>query len=171
VEVAGEPSGRPVDLSRYQGIGIRLASAVPRVLRVRLKGQDLATLNAGCYPVVMQRVEPQATQYQIPLAAFGPEPYCGAKGASAEQTLPAVVAVEVTVNEPSAEPVLFSVGRIEFLHTVAVRTAAPQKETPPKGTPKEPPRKRVAATDGAPAQPVRQVTCERNPRYGLVMCY
>ena len=37
---------------------------------------------------------------------------------------------------------------------------------------KEPARKRKPATDaGASQQPVRQVTCERNSRYGLMMCY
>lgn len=194
VEVVGEPGRRPVDLSRYQSIGIRLASAVPRVLRVRLKGPDMATLNAGCYPVVMQRVGPQATHYVIPLSAFGPEAYCGPKGASAAQTLPAVTAVEITVNEPSPEPVEFSVGRIEFMPAESAVAAAadgtgvlPDKlppdtrsaagraqrgSTTATSTPqKEPQRKRPAASDSVQAQPVRQVTCERNARYGLVMCY
>lgn len=179
--VAADARGGPVDLSGYGSLRIRLASAKPRVLRIRLKGTDTATLNAGCYPVMMQRVGPQATDYVIPLEALEPEPYCGARGVAVEQTLPAVAQVEVTANEAPDDAVRFSVGRIEFLPQAPVpapQPAAPASAPSPEARqatarPREvqAPRKRPAAPEAPPPQPTRQVVCERNNRYGLMMCY
>jgi hypothetical protein len=180
IDVAGEARGLPVDLSRYGLIRIRLASSAPRVLRIRLKGTDQQIQNAGCYPVMMQRVGTQPTDYVIPLSAFGPEPFCGDRGASVQQTLPAVARVEVTANEPSPDPIRFLVGRMEFLAPPAGKAAAePPPPTVASAAARQAPRKQVAAepprrraTAEAPAgQPVRQVTCERNARYGLMMCF
>lgn len=184
IEVGGEPRGLPVDLTAYETIRIRLASSTPRVLRIRLKGLDAQIQNAGCYPVMMQRVGPQPTDYVIPLSAFEPESFCGERGASVEQTLPAVARVEVTANEPSSEPVRFQVGRVEFLDAPAGKAAAEPPATTPataaasatprpaprKATTTEPPRARKPAEAPA-AQTGRHVTCERNARYGLMMCY
>jgi hypothetical protein len=196
IEVGGDARGVPVDLSAYEHLRIRLASATPRVLRIRLKGTDLRIQNAGCYPVMMQRVGPQLTDYVIPLSAFGPESFCGERGASIGQTLPAVARVEVTANEPSNEPVRFQVGRVEFTvpePAPVVVTAPPvaadpapspaSASAPPRATPIAAARKVAApasATEAARRRPsaeapagrtVRQVICERNPRYGLMMCY
>lgn len=182
-EVGADAKGLPVNLAGYDSIRIRLSASTPRVLRVRLKGQDPATLNAGCYPVMMQRVGTQATDYVIPLSAFGPEPYCGDRGRSVEQTLPAVAWIEVTANEPSPDPVRFAMGRVEFLPAAAaaaVRETRPANVSPPPATgardardaAKKPTRKPAAdAPASPPAQPTRQVTCERNNKYGLMMCY
>lgn len=104
----------PVNLSDFQSLRIRLASNAPRNLRIRLKGPDTKTQNEGCYPVMFQRVA-AAAELEIPLAAFEPEPYCGARGASIAKTLPAVVEVEVTANDAADGPVRFEVGRIEFV--------------------------------------------------------
>jgi hypothetical protein len=129
MEVPGRAGGTPVDLSGYQDMRIRLSSAVPRVLRIRLKGSDPKLLNTGCYPVMLQRVGPQPTDYVVPLAAFEPQPWCIGRGAPVEQTLPAVVSVEVTANEPETEPVRYTVGRIEFLRT-GPAAAAPLPTAP-----------------------------------------
>jgi hypothetical protein len=191
IEVGGDARGMPVDLSAYEHLRIRLASATPRVLRIRLKGTDLKIQNAGCYPVMMMRVGTQLSDYLIPLSAFGPESFCGERGASIAQTLPAVARVEVTANEPSAEPVRFQVGRMEFIAATPsgpapalaspapapVVAAAPaasstlgsastsptHRATPPAAARKPSP--------PAPASRAVQVVCERNPRYGLMMCH
>jgi hypothetical protein len=186
LEVGGEVRGQPVDLRGYEHMRIRLASSTPRVLRIRLKGTDPQTLNAGCYPVMMQRVGPQSTDYVIPLAAFGAESFCGERGTSVQQTLPAVARVEVTANEPSNEPVRFQVGRIEFLGELSTKAKAepsvtaaasatavntsPSSHAARKAAPPEAPRRRTHA-EPHNGQTVRQVTCERNTRYGLMMCY
>ena len=128
IEVAG-PQNPATDLARYASVRVRLASAVPRVLRIRLKGADPRILKLGCYPVMMQQVGPHPTDYVIPLSAFEPEPYCAERGASVEQTLPAVTAVEVTANEPSDDPVRFAVGRIEFLSGSAAAPATAATRT------------------------------------------
>jgi hypothetical protein len=180
IEVGGEARGLPVDLSAFESIRIRLASSTPRVLRIRLKGVDAQILNTGCYPVMMQRVGTQPTDYVIPLSAFGPQTFCGERGASVQQTLPAVARVEVTANEPSSEPVRFQVGRMEFLGALAGKAAAEAPATaaasaaarnpPRKASPAEAPRRRTPA-EAPTGQAVRQVTCERNVRYGLIMCF
>lgn len=125
MEVSRHAGGTAVDLSGYQHMRIRLSSAVPRVLRIRLKGSDPKFLNTGCYPVMLQQVGPKASDYVIPLSAFEPQPWCIGRGAPVEQTLPAVVAVEVTANEPEAEPVRYTVGRMEFLRSGPAASAAP----------------------------------------------
>lgn len=114
LEVASDAAARPQDLSAYQTLRIRLASNAPRDLRIRLKGPDLELQAAGCYPVVFQRVA-AAEVLDIPLAGFSPEAYCGERGASVSSTLKAMVAVEVTANEPDASPVWVGVGRVEFV--------------------------------------------------------
>jgi beta-glucanase (GH16 family) len=132
IEVGGDARGAPVNLSGQENIRIRLSASTPRVLRIRLKGQDLSILNSGCYPVMMQNVSTQATDYVIPLSAFGPEPYCGERGATVQQTLPAVTKVEITANEPAAEPVRFAVGRVEFLGALAAAARPAPAATAPR---------------------------------------
>ena len=132
VEVGSDARGAPVNLSGQESIRIRLSASTPRVLRIRLKGQDMAILNSGCYPVMMQNVGTQPTDYVIPLSAFGPEPYCGERGATVQQTLPSVSKVEITANEPAAEPVRFTVGRVEFVRTAALAARpSPTMTAPP----------------------------------------
>lgn len=125
MEVRGNAGGAPVDLSAYQNMRLRLSSATPRVLRIRLKGSDPQFLTTGCYPVMLQQVGPQPTDYVIPLSAFEPQPWCIGRGSPVDKTLPAVVSVEVTANEPAAEPVRYSVGRMEFLRSGAAVASAP----------------------------------------------
>lgn len=128
--VPANASNAPVNLSAFQSLRIRLASNAARNLRIRLKGPDVRTQNEGCYPVVFQRVAASA-ELEIPLEAFEPEPYCGPRGASVAQTLPAVVQVEVTANDPAEEPVSFDVGRIEFVKAGAPAQLASAGSLPP----------------------------------------
>lgn len=114
-EISPSASHGAVDLRGSTALRIRLASAVPRMLRVRLKGGDPQIANAGCYPVVIQQATPVPVDYTIPLAAFGTPGWCGVNAATVEQTLPAVERVEVTANDAPAGAVEFRVGRIDFL--------------------------------------------------------
>lgn len=137
MEVAANAGTVPVDLSAYRSLRMRLSSDAPRTLRIRLKGPDTGIQNEGCYPVVFQRVDGPALDLEIPLAAFEPEPYCGPRGVSVVQTLPAVVQVEVTANEASDEPVRFGVGRIEFVKPLAAAAvmSPPPSAAPPASVP------------------------------------
>ncbi|WP_161974465.1 glycoside hydrolase family 16 protein [Piscinibacter terrae] len=128
--VPANAANTAVNLSGYQSLRIRLASNAARNLRIRLKGPDVKTQKEGCYPVVFQRVAASA-ELEIPLEAFEPEPYCGPRGASIAQTLPAVVQVEVTANDAADEPVIFDVGRIEFVKTGATSHLASAAPPPP----------------------------------------
>ena len=114
-EIAPASVEAGADMSGASVLRIRLASAVARPLRVRIKGGDRETGNAGCYPVVVQMVAKAPAEYLIPLSAFRAQSWCGQKGMSIEQTLRAVERVEVTANDAPAGTVNFSVGRIDFL--------------------------------------------------------
>jgi hypothetical protein len=52
----------------------------------------------------------------------------------------------------------------------ATAASAAARNAARKATPPEPPRRRTTA-EAPTGQPVRQVTCERNARYGLMMCF
>ena len=103
------------DLNAASVLRIRLASAVARPLRVRIKGGDREIGNAGCYPIVVQMVATVPADYVIPLSAFHSPGWCGAKTVSIEETLRTARRVEVTANDEPAGAVSFSVGRIDFL--------------------------------------------------------
>lgn len=134
LEVAASDTARPVDLSGYDSLRIHVSSNQARDVRIRLKGPDAATQSTGCYPVVFQRVG-RAEQLEIPLSAFSPEGYCGTRGASIQQTLPAVVSVEVTYNEPAEAPLSLGVGRIEFVRAAPAEAAPARTAAAPSAGP------------------------------------
>jgi hypothetical protein len=103
------------DLKEASVLRIRLASAVARPLRVRIKGGDSAIGAAGCYPIVVQMVAAVPADYMIPLSAFHSPAWCGSRMTSIEQTLRSVQRVEVTANDEPAGAVRFRVGRMDFL--------------------------------------------------------
>lgn len=110
------PAGKTVDLSAQRTLHLQLASATATQLRVRVMGNDKATRDNGCYPVVVQKVTPELRDYVIPLSSFSPEAYCTAQGRSIAHTASAVAAIEVSDPTLSAasRPVDFQVGRIEL---------------------------------------------------------
>jgi hypothetical protein len=114
-EIAPANATSNADMSAASVLRIRLASAVARPLRIRIKGGDRETANAGCYPIVVQMVAAAPADYVIPLSAFRSPGWCGSKAVSIEQTLRSVRRVEVTANDEPVGPVSFSVGRIDFL--------------------------------------------------------
>lgn len=120
------PSGRgAADLRGATALRIQLASAVPRLLRVRLKGGDPQIASTGCYPVMIQQVTPTLIDYTIPLSAFTTPGWCGANAATVEQTLPAVERLEVTANDGPVGVVDFRIGHIDFLAETAPDPATP----------------------------------------------
>ena len=149
VEIAPVDGEGPIDLREAGALRIRLASAVPRLLRVRVKGGDRQTSMAGCYPVVLQQVSADAVDYTIPLAAFAPPSWCGTRGASIGQTLRAVERVEITANDTPAGPVEFWVGPIDFVVEEQVAASAPAPASAPALAPA--PASFPAARNGANA--------------------
>jgi hypothetical protein len=186
-EIAPTDPEAGADMSTASVLRIRLASAEPRPLRVRIKGADRDIGSAGCYPVVVQMVTAAPADYVIPLAAFRSPGWCGAKAVSIEQTLHAVARVEVTANDGPAGPVSFSVGRIDFVDD---EVKAP--DLPPLAGPAAraasiaatagsaaslaagPPHRRASAARpslAASAASPRRVVCEHSARYELTLCY
>jgi hypothetical protein len=90
------PKAIPVKASEYKFLTIRLSSATSTRLRVRAVGPDEATQKLGCYPMVMQAVKPEVTEYRIALERFAPDGYCGPKGVAIGPTLQSLTAIEVT---------------------------------------------------------------------------
>lgn len=117
VEVGHSADTQVTNMSAYKNIRIRLSAPQKRIVRIRLKGKDAKLLRSGCYPVMMQQIGPVPTDYIIPLASFESEHFCGSEGITPEATLTDLMAVEVTVNEPSDDPVRFTVGNIDFIRT------------------------------------------------------
>ncbi len=184
-EIAPDGVEAGADMSAARVLRIRLASAVARPLRVRIKGSDREIGNAGCYPVVVQMVTAAPADYLMPLSAFRSPGWCGTSAPSIEQTLHAVQRVEVTANDEPAGGVSFSVGRIDFLADdggepePGPRQARQREEPPvaiaaaPASRPAPAGRRRAAAAGpsaSAPATP-RRVTCEFSVRYQLMLCY
>jgi hypothetical protein len=115
--VIGAPSGA-VDASGFKALRIRL-SAAPGVdkLRVRLSGSEEAVILSGCYPVAVQAVTPQVTEYEIEFSRFAPERFCGTQGVAMAATATRLAAVEVVdaaspVRERAVE---FTVGNIALV--------------------------------------------------------
>jgi hypothetical protein len=116
---AAAADGKTLDLSKQRTLHVQLASATAKQLRVRLVGDDKATRDNGCYPVVVQDVTPELRDHAIALSRFAPEAYCGAQGRSVATTAPSVAAIEVsdpTLTPGAKRPVDFQVGRIELKH-------------------------------------------------------
>ena len=104
------------DLSAYKSVRFKLASPTVGSLRLRIAGDDTKILNAGCYPIYIQAVKPELTEYTIALSKFAPEEYCGSNGRTLKSTIDKVMFMEVadTANTRN-KPTEFSVGKIEYL--------------------------------------------------------
>ena len=170
MDVAADAAARPVDMSAARSLHIRLAAATPQVLRIRLKGPDRRIAAAGCYPVMMQRVTAEPTDYAIPLEAFSAETWCGDLAATLPQTLAALSRVEVTANTVLDTPQVLSIGRIDFDDALPAPRAAAAAEAPRKPAAKPAAKPQPAPAPAVKSAPARQVVCERN-HLGLMMCY
>jgi len=197
-EIAPDGIEAGADLGGAAVLRIRLASAMARPLRVRIKGSDREIGNAGCYPVVVQWVTPAAADYALPLSAFRAPGWCGANSPTIARTLSAVQRVEVTANDEPAGPVSFSVVPVSFQKKEAKervpdkRPAGKRDESPvelaavppgareapaspPASPPVATPRRRVAAATPPPSVPApaasKRVVCEFSTRYQLMLCY
>jgi len=115
ISIAADASAHPQDLSAYKSLRVRLAATGPRVLRLRLVGQDERIANLGCYPMALQAVGPEMQSLEIPLSRFQPEAWCGENMRRVRDTLPQVRSVEVVDMSIRSEPGQFRLGTIEFL--------------------------------------------------------
>ena len=198
-EIAPEGIEAGADLGGAADLRIRLASAVARPLRVRIKGSDREIGNAGCYPVVVQMVSAAPADYVMPLSAFHAPSWCGPRAPTIAQTLRAVQRVEVTANDEPEGAVSFAVGRIEFLAedakesdvrlvkrrdeppgdvAAAPASRGPAPASPAPSSPAPVPRRRVAVAAPPPSAPPpaapaagKRVVCEFSARYQLMLCY
>ncbi len=106
------PGGKAIDASRFKTVTFRLASPTTRSLRLRLRGPDQGLIDAGCYPITLQRVSKDLKEYTIKLSDFDAEAFCGARGRSASKTLPELTGFEVADANMQGKPTSFSVGSI-----------------------------------------------------------
>lgn len=104
-----------VDLSSYSRLRVRLASSTAKALRVRIASTDEKINNLGCYPLLMVNVTPVPTDYDLPMARFAPESYCGENARRIGETLKAVKLVEVADATITGKDTEFSLERVEFL--------------------------------------------------------
>lgn len=95
--IAGVAAGeKTVNIAGKTNLRIKLASATASTLRVRIMSTDKATRDNGCYPVAVQKVTAELTEYSIPLSSFAPEAYCAAMGRSISAVSGAVASIEVS---------------------------------------------------------------------------
>jgi endo-1,4-beta-xylanase len=86
---------KPIDARAYRLMRLQLSSSQAQLLRIRIAGNDEATLQAGCYPVLYQKVTPEPAVYDLPLEKFSAPSYCAAQAKTIAQTLPQLHMVEV----------------------------------------------------------------------------
>jgi hypothetical protein len=115
--VSNDGSGKTLDLTAYKAMKIKLSSPTVTSLRIRISADDSKIGLLGCYPVYVQTVSAQPTEYTIPFTRFSPEEYCAENSRSMKATVGKVTSVEVidTANTRN-KPTEFSVGKIEFLN-------------------------------------------------------
>jgi len=116
--VSVEPgTNQPMDVSNYKTLSIRLSALHTSKLRLRLNGTDDKIKSNGCYPIFMQYVTPEERSYEIPLAKFASDSYCGANAVDVVRTLQRLSAIEVadTSDPARARSSQFTVASITLL--------------------------------------------------------
>lgn len=110
----GAAQGKAQDLSGYKTLSLQLAASAPGTLRIRVMGNEKATRDNGCYPVVVQAVTTELREYSIDLGRFASEAYCGGNARTIATTSTAVAAVEVADPKVAGgkRDIDFQVGRI-----------------------------------------------------------
>jgi hypothetical protein len=113
----GAPSAA-IDAGGFKALRVRLsaASGVEK-LRIRLTGSDDEAMQSGCYPIAVQAVTPQMTEYEIEFSRFAPERFCGARGVPLTVTVSRLSGIEVVdAASPVRErAVQFSIGKITLV--------------------------------------------------------
>jgi pyruvate/2-oxoglutarate dehydrogenase complex dihydrolipoamide acyltransferase (E2) component len=107
-----QPDAKPMVARQYKTVTFKLASPTTGALRLRIIGPEDKIRNAGCYPIYMQAVTKDLTEYTIPLSRFAAESYCGAQARSTDQTLGELVGFEVVDVAMKKAPTSFSSGSI-----------------------------------------------------------
>jgi hypothetical protein len=107
-----------IDAGGFKALRIRL-SAGPGVekLRIRLTGSDEEAIQSGCYPIAVQAVTPQLTDYEIEFSRFASERFCGTRGVPLAVTVSRLSGIEVVdaVSPVRERAVQFSVGKITLV--------------------------------------------------------
>lgn len=106
------PDAKPTDAKAYGSVTFRLASPTTGTLRLRIVGPDVKIKNAGCYPIYMQPVTKELTEYTVPIAKFVPESWCAAQARTADATIGALTGFEIADIALRKEPTTFSIGTI-----------------------------------------------------------
>ncbi|MEN9489917.1 MAG: hypothetical protein RJA63_366 [Pseudomonadota bacterium] len=108
------PSGTQIDANSFKTISFKLAASEPVKLRVRIIGNEQAINDAGCYPIVMQAVTTELTEYTVPLASFASEGWCGGKARSVNKTLSGFTGFEVVNIDMTGKETSFTLGSVRL---------------------------------------------------------
>ena len=110
--IGGE--GVSLDASGYKSISFKLSATAPTKLRVRIVGDEKEINLAGCYPIVMQAVTSELTEYTVPLSAFASEGWCGGKSRSVAKTISALSGFEVDDTNMNGKETSFSLAAVRL---------------------------------------------------------
>jgi hypothetical protein len=107
-----QPDARPADARAVKTITFKLASPTTASLRLRIIGAEEKIRLAGCYPVYVQAVTKDLTEYTIPVSKFVAEGWCAAQARSTAVTMGELVGFEIVDVAMKKAPTSFSVGTI-----------------------------------------------------------
>jgi len=107
-----QPEGKPMNAKAYKSVTFKLASATTGALRLRIIGSEEKIRTAGCYPIYMQPVTKDLTEYTINVGKFAPESWCAAQSRTADGTITELVGFEIVDIALKKAPTAFSIGSI-----------------------------------------------------------
>jgi hypothetical protein len=106
------PEAKPMNAKQYKSVTFKLASPTTGALRLRIIGNEEKIRTKGCYPIFMQPVTKDMTEFTIPVGKFAPESWCGADARTADGTIVELVGFEIVDIALRKQPTTFSVGSI-----------------------------------------------------------
>jgi hypothetical protein len=116
--VFNAPNNRPVNMSAYTKLRLKMQATSTSRIRLRLGGNNRATLINGCYPIRYNTITDKLESYTFELNTFFSDSYCGSNEKTSAETLLALAYVEVVDAEmpvSGQKRGQISVADIEFL--------------------------------------------------------